>query len=171
MQAETAIEKAEVRVVDRIYRILDKDLVKVTFTEKSYQLADASQVSVKGFVAATEKEAQIDRYLVAAWSDKDYPNKGKLSDEQEKIAKARAEEIKKVIESVSKVKVETFEMTKQPNWIQRAFSTETAEIKDKSLSDSRNETVIKEIGKRLRDNGGPGTAVIVAKFKNEVLTN
>ncbi len=61
-------------------------------------------------------------------------------------------------------------MTMQPNWIQRAFSTETAEIKDKGLSATHNQKLLKEIGQRLRDKGGPRTAIVVAKFKNEVLS-
>jgi hypothetical protein len=59
-------------------------------------------------------------------------------------------------------------MTKQPNWIQRAFNTETAELKNKGSNYSENDRLSKEIGQRLHEKGGPDTAVIVARFKNEV---
>ena len=67
--------------------------------------------------------------------------------------------------------IDTYEMTKQPNWIQRAFSTDTAEVKNKGKTFTANDQLLKEIGRKLRSSGGPGTVVIVAKFKNEVLVN
>jgi hypothetical protein len=88
-----------------------------------------------------------------------------------KTGVSRADRIKSSLKAAGAANIDTFEMTKQPNWIQRAFSTETAEIKNKGLSVTHDEKLLKEIGQRLRSKGGPRTAIIVAKFKNEVLSH
>jgi len=80
----------------------------------------------------------------------------------------RAENIKKALGASAQETIKTYEMTKRPNWIQRAFSTRTAELKGKGLSVTKNERLLKDIGQRLQDKGGPRTAVIVARFNNEV---
>lgn len=168
--SEAVVEKAEIRIVEHIYQIFDKDMVKVTFDENSASLSDTSMTALADFVKATKDESKVERYLVAAWADKDFPAKGELSKAQRKLADTRADHIKKALGAAGATKIDTFEMTKQPNWIQRAFSTETAEIKDKGLSATYNQKLLKEVGQRLRDKGGPRTAIIVAKFKNEVLS-
>jgi hypothetical protein len=169
--AQAVVEKNEIRIVDQIYQILDQDMVKITFDEGSSTLSNSSMTAIADFVKATKDESKVERYLVASWSDKEFPTKGELSSSQRKLAASRAERIKSSLSAAGAAKIDTFEMTKQPNWIQRAFSTETAEIKNKGMSATHDEKLLKEIGQRLRNNGGPHTAVIIAKFKNEVLSH
>lgn len=167
--AQAVIEKEEIRFVDHVYQILDKDMVKISFDDNAAVLSDSALTGISSFVKETKDEAKVERYLVASWSDADYPVKGQLSKGQKKLALERSEHIKKALGAAGANHIDTFEMTSQPNWIQRAFSTDTAEIKDKGLNMTNDEKLLKEIGKRLREKGGPRTAVIVAKFKNEVI--
>ena len=113
----------------------------------------------------------MESYIVATWADQEYPTKGELSREQRKLADSRSKNIKRALSASAPEKINTYEMTKQPNWIQRAFSTNTAELKGKGADMTRNQNLLKEIGERLQEKGGPRTAVIVAKFKNEISTN
>lgn len=168
---QTVVQQDEVRVVDRVYQILDKDIVKVAFNEKSSVISDSSMAALADFVKATKDESKVERYLVAAWSDQETPVKGELSKAQRNLAVSRADRVKKALGASGATKVDTFEMTKQPNWIQKVFSTETAEIKGKGMSITDNDKLIKDIGLRLRQSGGPRMVVVIAKFKNQVLVN
>jgi len=174
--ATTAFAESETRTTGEVlvtgteYNFLDKDLLTVKFDNGSAVLTNSSLTALSDFAKATKGEANVDKYIVASWADQEYPAKGELSRSQRKLANLRAKNIKKVLEATGPQKIKTFEMTKQPNWIQRAFSTETAEIKNKGSNVTENERLSKEIGQRLRDKGGPDTAVIVARFKNEVST-
>ena len=162
--SQPVVQKQEVRVINRIYQILDKDMVKVTFDENSANISDSSMTAVTDFVKATAAESKVERYLVAAWADKEIPAKGQLSSGQQKLATSRANRLQKALGAAGATNIGTFEMTSQPNWIQKTFSTETAEIKGKGLSVTDNEILLKEIGQKIRNNGGPRTAVIIAKF-------
>jgi len=168
---QAVVQKDELRVVNHIYQILDKDMVKVTFDANSSVLNDSSMKALADFVKATKDESKVERYLVAAWADQETPDKGMLSKVQRELAVNRSNHIKKALETSGAAKIDTFEMTKQPNWIQKAFSTETAEIKGKGVSLTDNDKLMKNIGLRLRQSGGPRTVVVIAKFKNQVLVN
>jgi hypothetical protein len=169
--AETVVEKGQVDVQGDVYQVLDKDMTKVTFSSGSSTLPGAELATLSAFVQATKGEAKLDRFLVAAWGDKPYPEKGELSSGQRKLAEARATHIMKALQASGATTVDTFEMTKHPNWLQRVFSTETAEVKGKGMSTTHNERLLKELGERIRTKGGPGTAVIIAKFKNEAVAH
>lgn len=168
--ADSTVKTGEIVVKQNVYQILDKDLIKISFKEGSAELTNESLTALADFTKATRNESKIDRYIVASWSDRNYPIRGEVSKDQRKLAELRADHIKGALAGAGAANVDTFEMTKRPNWIQRAFSTETAEIKDKGINLTANQRLLKEIGKRLRDEGGPSTAVVVAKFKNEVST-
>jgi len=168
---QTLIQRDEIRVIDRIYQILDKDMIKVTFDKNSAVLPESSMSGLADFVKATKDEAKVERYLVAAWADQETPAKGELSKAHRDLAAKRADHVKKALGASGALNVDTFEMTKQPNWIQKVFSTETAEIKGKGMTRTDDEKLMKSIGLRLRNAGGPNTVVIIAKFKNEVLSH
>jgi hypothetical protein len=167
--AESEVKTGDVEVTAKQYQILDKDLLTIRFNERSAVLSDSSRAALSDFAKTTQGESKVDQYIVASWADQDYPAKGELSSSQRKLADLRAKNIKKILAAAGgSEKIKTFEMTKQPNWIQRAFNTETAELKNKGSNYSQNDRLSKEIGQRLHDKGGPDTAVIVARFKNEV---
>jgi hypothetical protein len=171
-----AFAEAEVKTGDMIVhgtqdQILDKDLVTIKFDKGSAKLSEESRKELANFATSTQAEAKVDQYIVASWADQDYPAKGELSRSQRKLADLRAKNIKKVLAaSAGSEPIKTYEMTKQPNWIQRAFNTPTAELKDRGSKTGEKEPLTIQIGQRLHDEGGPNTAVIVARFKNEIAT-
>jgi hypothetical protein len=164
------VETGQFIASDIFYRVIDKDLAKVTFDKDSSDLSKDSFATLADFVNTTKNESRVDRYIVATWSDQDSPAKGELSKNERKLATMRSENIKKGLSAAGAKNIDTYEMTEQPNWMQRAFSTPTADINNKGRSNTANERMLKEIGQKLREQGGPRTAVIVAKFKNEVLS-
>ena len=166
--AESTVKIGEVLTTESLFQILDKDLIKISFVDGSAVLSNESLTALADFAKATSSESKVDRYIVATWADQEYPASGELSRDQRSLADLRSKHIEKALGAAGAQKIHTFEMTKRPNWIQRAFSTETAEIKNKGRNTTRNERLLKEIGQRLRDKGGPRTAVVVARFKNEV---
>ena len=168
--ADSEIKTGEIEVTARGYQILDKDLLTIKFDPGSAVLSDSSLTALADFAKITQGESPIDQYIIASWGDQDYPAKGELSQSQRNLADLRAKNIKKFLKTEASERIKTFEMTKQPDWIQRAFNTETAELKIKGSSRTQNERVYKEIGQRLHNKGVPDTAVIVARFKNEVST-
>ena len=168
--SESVVKTGEVIEAVTEYQLLDKDLVQVKFIAGSAELSKSSLDAISDFVKTTQAQTAVNHFIVASWADQDYPAKGKLSRTQRKLASLRADNIKKVLEASGSAKIKTFEMTKQPNWIQRAFNTESAELKRKGSSKTQNERLLKEIGQRLHDKGGPTSAVIVARFRNEIST-
>jgi hypothetical protein len=169
-RASAIVETGKFVASDTFYKVVNKDVVKITFDVGSAEISNETFATLADFVTAANAEAKVDRYLVATWADQPYPAKGELSKAQRKLADLRSENIKKGLSVKGVNNVDTFEMTEQPNWIQRTFSTEVAEIKSKGRGNTQHERLLKEIGQKLRDQGGPRTAVIVAKFKNEVLS-
>jgi hypothetical protein len=167
--AQAVVKTGEVTVKQSVYQILDKDLTKVSFSEGSTELIKESLAELADFAKVTRNEAQVDRYIVASWSDKNYPTKGEVSEGQRKLAERRSAHVKDALRAAGAENVDTFEMTKHPNWIQRVFSTDAAVIKNEGMNVTADERLLKEIGTRLRDKGGPRTTVIIAKFKREVL--
>ena len=168
--SESVVESGQVIAAITQYQLLDKDLVQVKFIEGSATLSKSALDALSDFVKNTQGQASVNHFIVASWADQNYPAKGELSRTQRKLALLRSENIKKALEAAGSAKVKTFEMTKQPNWIQRAFNTESAELKRKGSSKTENERLLKEIGQRLHDKGGPTTAVVVARFTNEMST-
>lgn len=165
---KSIVRSGEAVVIEDIYKILDKDLIKISFTKGSSELSDESRTALVNFSKSTRNEYKVDRFIIASWSDLNYPSKGELSAPQNELAELRAKHIKSALQSTGAEQVDSFIMTKRPNWIQRAFSTETAEIKNQGSNRTSNQRLLKSVGKKLKENGGPMSAVVVAKFTNEV---
>lgn len=168
---QSVVPSGEVRVLDRMSHIFDRDMIKVSFGQNNAVLDGKSMAALADFVKATKDESKVERYLVAAWSDQETPLKGELTKAQRDLAAKRADHIKKALGASGATNVDTFEMTKQPNWIQKSFSTESAEVSGKGMSITDNDKLLKKIGLRLRSGGGPRTVVVIAKFKNEDIQN
>jgi hypothetical protein len=168
--AQAVVETGTFIASDQFYRTIDKDMAKITFDEGSPDLSNESFATLADFVKKANSESKVDRFVVATWSDDAYPAKGELTHKKRELAESRSENIKKGLSAKGITNVDFFEMTKQPNWLQRVFSTKTAEIKNKGSNSTPHERLLKEIGQKLREQGGPRTAVIVAKFKNEILS-
>ena len=150
----------------KAYQLQDKDMTSISFTTNSAKLSKSEIQSVKSFVDR-EKTAgtKVDSYIVAAWSDQDYTGTKQTSGEQ-KLANNRAKAVEKALKDAGAKSVSTYEMTDDPSWIAKVFSTIDAELKGAGRTSTTDEKALSEIGQTLRSKGGPGKVVVIAKFKS-----
>jgi hypothetical protein len=165
--AQKPMKTDEQIALDHGFRMLDKDLIAVTFEQGSAELSKDSLAKLNDFVKSTSAEAKVEKYIVAAWSDSAYPSKKDVSRVEEALAVARSMHIKEGLSASGADKVDAFQMTKEPNWIQRAFGTQATELKGQGWTATAYERVLKDMGEKLREKGGPRTAVVVVKFRND----
>src|SRR5690606_38329831 len=100
--------------------------------------------------------------VVAAWSDREFPeSKDKtLSDADRKLADKRAESVKTALRNMGLAKIETHSMAEHPGWLARTFNTKDAQLKGEGKVKNSDDLVVAELGKKLREEGGPGKVVV-----------
>ncbi len=59
-------------------------------------------------------------------------------------------------------------MAEQPDWIAKSFSLSDAKIKGETTPKDAEDAYVMEVGKKLRDKGGPGKAVVYVRPVGEV---
>ncbi|HYX34559.1 MAG TPA: hypothetical protein VE954_15765 [Oligoflexus sp.] len=151
---------------------MDKEALTLTFPKGSAELSASDQVRLRELMPTWKTQKDLDKVIVAAWSDQAYPvEKGaRLSDAARDLAERRAEKIENFIEAFTGADdVDTFSMAEKPNWFQKTFATDAAQIKGAANNrqvDSLNEDRIHKI---LDSKGGPSKAVIILKrdFKQQ----
>lgn len=153
------VESAETAVFD----LIDKESVTVSFNSNSAELSDGEKVTLRAAVKAVQSDKKIERVIVAAWSDRALPanEKDKLSDSAMELANKRAENIKKVLIEVGVKNVDVYSMATQPNWFQKAFKTDDAQIKESLKGKKITDDIDKSIANRLALKGGPGKAAVI----------
>lgn len=153
------VESAETAVFD----LIDKESVTVSFSDNSAEVSDAEKTALRAAVKAVQNNKKIDRVIVAAWSDSALPSdeKMKLSDNAKKLANKRAENIKKILIEVGVQNVDVYSMAAQPNWFQKAFKTDDAQIKASLKGKKVTDNVDKTIANELAAKGGPGKAAVI----------
>ncbi|HET9241280.1 MAG TPA: hypothetical protein VFO10_28705 [Oligoflexus sp.] len=144
---------------------LEKESVAVEFPKGSAELPAAEQTRISDWTRAWKQEKDIDKIIVAAWSDEPYPAQSttRLSEASRDLAEKRADTVEDLIEKSGISDVDTFSMAEKPNWFQKAFATDAAQIKGavpNKRMDSLNEDRIRKI---LDAKGGPSKAVIIVK--------
>ena len=165
--AETTPKEIAEKVQAKVYELLDKNISTITFTEGSSNLSDTEQSSLKALVTAAKANGIVDKFVVASWSDQEYPTgkDAKLSSKQRDLADKRNDAIKRVLKAADANDVDTFTMAERPTWIGKTFNTEDAQIKGAGKANDMEEAQVTSIGRRLRDKGGPGKSVVVVKYK------
>jgi hypothetical protein len=139
----------------------------VKFATGSTEITDAERTSLRAFVTAAKANGKVDKFIVAAWSDEEMPKgDNKLTDKQRHLADDRNHAVKQALKDADAGDVEAFSMAERPNWIQKTFNTEGAQLKGQGKIKDAAEQITAQIGDRLRSKGGPGTAVIVAKYES-----
>lgn len=163
--AKTQVSAAVDEAKSKIFQWLDKEHVTLNFKNGSTTLEQSELDELKTLVDASKNKAAIEKVMVATWSDKEYPaGQGeKLAEADTKLAEQRAETIKKALSGLGVAKVETYSMAEHPNWISKAFNSEQAKVKGEGTVKSADDQLASEIGKKLRENGGPGTAVVLVR--------
>lgn len=106
-------------------------ITELKFSEGSFALSDEMRREISGVMDEARKKGAIDEVRVAAWSDQEYPAKdAKLSKEQRKLAKKRAESLESYIEKNLNFKnVKPISMAERPDVIQRLLRTKTEQTK------------------------------------------
>lgn len=61
--AKTAIKSNEIVVLENVYHLVDKDLIKVAFTKGSAELSRDSLSDLVDFAKITRGESKIDEYI------------------------------------------------------------------------------------------------------------
>lgn len=169
--SQVAIKKGNVYFQEAELQSISKDMIAINFAEGGATVSQSDAENLAQFVGNTQSQGKVKRYIVAAWSDQNYPETGRLSAEQRQLAAHRAKQIKGLLRIEGTAKIVTYEMTKQPNWIQQAFGTEAVQIKKGSPNPRVNQRLSQNIGERLRSLGGPHKAVVAVVFKDEVLSH
>jgi len=73
--------------------------------------------------------------------------------------------VKQALKDAGAGDVDAYSMAERPTWIQKTFNTEGAKVKGAGEVKDTDDAQVAQIGDRLRSKGGPGTAVIVAKYE------
>lgn len=165
----TIVEEAKGKIRVDIFEVIEKNSDAVTYDQGKSDLTDAEKKDLQAFVSKMQAQAPVEKFVVAAWADADYPASGEeLPKEARKLADERAKKVESALKEAGAEKVDAYEMTKRPNWFQKAFATESAEVKGGARQDMWTDDVMMKVGETLRAKGGPGKTVVVARFKGAV---
>lgn len=149
-------------------QLIDKDSVTVNFAPGSSDVTPQEKDKLRNLIESAKKEAPTDRFIVAAWSDKEFPAEGaELSKEDRDLAKRRGSAVKEALQDLRVGSIDTYSMATHPSWISRTFGRNDASIKTGGGRTTEKNEVATQIGQKLRSEGGPGTAVVVVRFENQ----
>lgn len=157
-------------VKTKFFEAFDKQSVTVDFKEGSAALDAAEKSDIKTLLTANRRDAKIDRVIIAAWADKDYPDAdgAKLSDAERKLGDERAAAVKAELKVLGVTNVDTYTMAERPTWLAKAFNTSDAKVKGQGTTQDAEDAYVKEVGDKLRGKGGPGKAVVYVKHVGEL---
>lgn len=144
---------------------LDRKATTVYFDEKSSLLPEIEKLRLQDWALTFKQNTSTPKVVVASWSDKNYPAEPakSLSKADKDLADRRNASIKQVLSDAGLGSVETYNMAVRPNWFQKAFSMDSAQIKGEAKDhhwDNKNEDRIAAILKRR---GGPSASVIILR--------
>jgi hypothetical protein len=172
--AETAMTPAKdssnttsIRVDSQSTQLIEGDHATVKFPAGSSDVSPNEKDKLRTLVESA-KQAPVDTFVVAAWSDKKFPEAGaELTDADRTLARARAEAIEDVLDDLGVRSVDTYSMATHPSWMATTFNRESSTIKTGDGKASGSQQVNAQIGQKIRAEGGPGLAVVVVRFENQ----
>ena len=102
-----------------------------SFEKSSSSISDIQKEEIRAALTESAQSGKIDEVKVLAWSDKEYPlDSTKQSKSDINLAKNRLINVKKYLQDDLKVAdVDTYNMTKKPNALQKLLHTSTAKVK------------------------------------------
>src|SRR5690606_17748749 len=114
-----------------VYDLLDKDITTVRFESGSAELSESARSDLRSLVQSVRDDSKVEKVIVASWADKLLPSHSdaKLTEQDRNLANKRSENVEKALKDLGAKDVETYSMAEHPNWIQKTFATDEAEIK------------------------------------------
>ncbi len=152
----------------------DHLFVVINFAANSSTLSNKQKQILKNSMDTARTDGiQLDRVIVAAWSDSALPLSAdvKLPDAAIKLADERARNIETVLKEFGAPRVDTHSMAEHANWFERLFSTNEAQIKDSIPSRGSYETESSTLTEPLVSNGGPQKALVLIIREKEMLSH
>jgi len=165
--AQTVVPGAVEDVKTRVYEAIGKDTATISFEKGKHVVSESERSNLAAVVSAVRSNADISKAVIAAWSDKEYPMKKDqaLEKSDRRLANQRAESVRESLMNLGVRDVEIHSMAEHPNWFGRLFNTEDTVVKGEGKIKDINDEHIAEIGRVLRDKGGPGKAVVILRQK------
>jgi len=163
--AEPSMSAAVQDVRTKVYELFGKDTATVSFESGRANISEEERRNLAAVVSAVRADATIASAVVGAWSDKDFPgNKGQqLSTSERRLADERVAAVKDLLINLGVSSFETYTMAESVSWMGRLFNTDDAKVKGEGRLGDANDQVAAEIGRVLRDKGGPGKAVVIIR--------
>lgn len=166
-QAETS--SAVQKVKNTYYEILDKDTSTLSFDKNQSGISESQRSDLKALVNKAMQDSNVEKFIVAAWSDKEYPaaKSVELGKGDKKLAEARKDNAAKVLKELGANDVDAYSMAKNPSWISKVFQTDESrlkgEVKEKNKDKDSDDLLVEKTGEQLRKLGGPGKIVVIVK--------
>ena len=167
--AETTVQGVIQGAKTKVFDAFDKESVTVDFATGSAEVTVAEQKDLTALIAAAKSDGKIQAVVVASWSDAEYPaTKGEsLPQAAKDLAAARNANLTRVIKTLGVTTIQSYAMTEQPSWIAKTFNTQDAKVKGEGEIKDAEDHLAAEIGKSLRDKGGPGKAVVLVRREGD----
>jgi len=142
------------------------DYQVLTFPRGKSDLSTAQKKEINSLLL--NAAGGIDNIHVAVWADQAFPKNAKtdLPKPSRDLADARIKSLKTYLNSLHAPGVETYSMAESANWFQRAFNTDSAELKSLFSQQGAPANVDESQFRIVRERGGPEKAVILIERKS-----
>ena len=171
-EAENADNYAQ-EALSKAYEIIDKNIEVVSFEVGDADISDLAKTSVKALIDANK--SQLERVVLASWSDKKL-DAAKLDSADEELAAKRAENMSKYMRETLKIdSIDTYNMAVRPNWFEKTFNMDEAKLKQAIMKgtvllEDQNKEIV-AMARAFSENGGPGKLVVVVRVKGGKLSH
>jgi len=144
-----------------IHKHMNDKSVVLNFTKGQHDLTQMEQTKL-GELISKIGMSNIDKVEVAAWSDKNFPKKGKdLSQADVKLANERISAIQDYLKTkLTSSKIQTFNMAESSHWLARALRTDQAELKS-IFAKEASAPMAREDFNIIENHGAASKAVVV----------
>lgn len=152
----------------------DHMFVVINFSANSAVVSGKQKEALRNSLDSARTDGtQLERVIVAAWSDSALPMTSdvKLPDAALKLADERASNLEDYIRELGAPRVDTHSMAEHANWLERLFNTNDAKIKESIQSRSRDKSVNTSLTEQLISQGGPQKALVLIFREKAILAH
>lgn len=143
------------------------ETMKIEFDKNSSALDQNSRRKLRNKVQSLKQGDRLEEITIAAYSDRNYPPKAdqKLSDRDKDLADKRIESVKEAVSDLEGIgiDVESYNLAKDPNPIQKFFGTSDQKLKSK-MKGNNIEKAPQNLS-LITEEGEVQTALVVFKVK------